>query len=157
MKKLVLVAAVSLFSLAAQAQVKSYVEVGYTQLKATSGSLKATPGVLRGMFGYELNPNMGFEAMVAFGVNDAVVQVGDQNTVATATIENAFGLYLKPKAKLTPSLEVFGRLGYANSKGSGTINGLSASDTDGSFSYGAGFNYAVSPGASLNVDYMQYY
>lgn len=161
MKKIILAAAIGLSTLAAQAQTQSYVEVSYVNVKSsvTFGGdvVEASPGALRGMFGYDLNPNLAFEGMVAVGLKDDALKVNGTNTVINAEIDHAIGLYLKPKAKLTDALEVFARLGYASAKATLSANGDSVSDTGGSASFGAGFSYTVASKTSLTLDYMQYY
>lgn len=160
MKKYAVVTAIALASVAAQAQI--YGEVGYTSTNATQNiygdGIKASPSALRGFLGYELNPNLAVEGMVAFGMSDATVKVnGVSATGVKLEIDNAFGLYLKPKAKLNDQVEIFGRVGFARVKGTISAAGFgSESDSDSSFSYGAGLSYAINPTTSLNADYMQY-
>ncbi len=160
MKKIALASAIALASIGAQAQM--YGEVGYTATTAKQNidgdGIKASPSALRGILGYELNPNLAVEGMVAFGMSDATVKVnGVSATGVKLEIDNAVGLYLKPKTKLNDQVELFGRVGFARVKGTISAAGFgSESDSDSSFSYGAGFSYAINPTTSLNADYMQY-
>ena len=158
MKKIALASVIALASIGAQAQM--YGEVGYTATTAkknvNGNGIKASPSALRGILGYELNPNLAVEGMVAFGMSDATVKVnGVSATGVKLGIDNAVGLYLKPKTKLNDQVELFGRVGFV--KGKISVAGFSSeTDSESSFSYGAGFSYAINPTTSLNADYMQY-
>ncbi len=160
MKKFAIVAAVLVATIGAQAQ--TYGEIGYAGITAKGsddgGAIKASPAAIRGILGYELNPNLAIEGMVAFGMSDATVKVNGQNvTDEKFKINNAVGVYIKPKTKLNDSLEIFARAGYARVKATASTVGIeSDSNTESSFSYGAGMSYAISPKAAVNVDYMQY-
>ena len=160
MKKLLLVSAISLTAFAAQAQI--YGEVGYvsTTIKDTNEgfTIKASPTAIRGMLGYELNPNLAVEGMAAFGLSDASIKVNGQSIPGVNfTIDHAVGIYLKPKLKLNDAVEIFGRVGYARVKGTVSVPAEgSESNTESSASYGAGLSYAINPKLSLNADYMQY-
>jgi opacity protein-like surface antigen len=160
MKKVALASVIALASIGAQAQM--YGEVGYTATTAKQNidgdGIKASPSALRGILGYELNPNLAVEGMVAFGMSDATVKVnGVSATGVKLEIDNAVGLYLKPKTKLNDQVELFGRVGFARVKGTISAAGFgSETESESSFSYGAGFSYAINPTTSLNADYMQY-
>jgi opacity protein-like surface antigen len=120
--------------------------------------IKASPSALRGLLGYELNPNLAIEGMVAFGMSDASIKVnGVSEPGLKLKVDNAVGFYLKPKTKLNDQVELFGRVGFARVKGTVSEAGFgSESVTESSFSYGAGFSYAINSTTSLNADYMQY-
>jgi opacity protein-like surface antigen len=161
MKKIALVSALTLAAISAQAQ--TYGEIGYTSttLKGTdedSGNeLKVSPSSIRGILGYELNPNLAVEGMAAIGVGDATIKVNGVSQNATAKVNNTLGVYLKPKMKLNDAVEIFGRVGYSRLKITAPGDGGSDETTSESrFSYGAGLSYAIDPKMSLNVDYMQY-
>lgn len=160
MKKIAIATLVALAAIGAQAQ--TYGEIGYTSTtfkENDSGfSLKASPSAIRGILGYELNPNLAIEGMAAFGMSDASLKVnGVKFPGAKLEIDNSLGLYLKPKMKLSDAVEIFGRVGFSRVKGTFTDEGVgSESSSDSSFSYGAGLSFAVNPTTSLNADYMQY-
>ena len=56
-------------------------------------------------------------------------------------------------------VELFARLGYADSKVKLKVPSLdaSASDSDNDFSFGLGLNYAFSRNVYMSADYMSYY
>jgi outer membrane autotransporter protein len=159
MKKIVLVTATLLACAAAQAQ--TYVELAYTATKLEQNisvfNIESKPSAVRGIVGYEFNPNLAFEGMVAFGTGSSSITVNGQSVAdANFKIDNSIGLYFKPKVKLNDNIEVFGRVGYASTSAT-TFDGASSnSGTSSSFSYGAGLSYAITPTISLNADYMQY-
>lgn len=160
MKKLLIASALAMAAVGAHAQ--TYGEVGYTTTTAKQNfdgdGIKASPAAIRGIFGYELNPNLAVEGMVAFGMSDATIKLNGQSiSGAKMEIDNAIGIYIKPKTKLNDSVEVFARAGMARVKGTVSVAGFgSETDSANSFSYGAGLSYAINPKTALNVDYMQY-
>jgi opacity protein-like surface antigen len=148
------------------ANAQTYGEIGYTSVTAketvvlngNAYNVKASPTALRGIFGYELNPNLAIEALAAFGLSDATVKVNGISVPGfTMEIDNVVGVYLKPKTKLNDNMEMFGRVGFARAKGTVSAIGVgSESSSANSFSYGAGLSYAINPTTSLNADYMSY-
>lgn len=160
MKKLAIASALALTVIGAQAQ--TYGEVGYTTTTAKQSTegidIKASPAAIRGILGYEINPNLAIEGLVAFGMGDSTIKVnGVSQPGAKLEIDNAVGIYVKPKMKLNENVEVFARAGFARVKGTVSVAGVgSESDSENSFSYGAGLSYSINPQTSVNVDYMQY-
>ena len=159
MIKLAIASALTLAAFSASAQM--YGEVGVSAVtyeeSFQGNKLKSSPVAIRGIFGYEINPNFAVEGLVAFGMSDDDVKLNG-NTVARSNfkVDNVFGIYAKPKVKLTPELEGFVRAGFAQSKGTASLNGQSSSASESGFSYGLGLNYALNKTTSLNVDYMSY-
>jgi len=132
---------------AASAQAQNlYGEIGYTGLDHREPGLKASPGMVRGVMGYELNPNLAVEGML--GLN------GGSDTVSGSTlkIDNTVGVFGKVQAPLTDALKVYGRLGVART--SVQLNG--ATDNETSLAYGAGVTYDLSQTTYLNADYTKY-
>jgi outer membrane autotransporter protein len=169
--KLIAIAAASamLMAGAAEAQTRAattgttYGELGYTTLKISDSGISVKPAMLRGIFGYNFNDNLAFEGMLGLGVTKdststtfAGVPVDVQEDV-----RHIVGIYVKPKAMIGDAFEVFGRLGYAQTRvrATATAGGVSASasDSGSSLSYGLGANFNVSPKVYVGVDYMRYY
>jgi ABC-type transporter MlaC component len=77
MKNIIFVPVIAFACFAAQAQ--TYGELAYsaTTVKenANGSSLKATPSVLRGIVGYEINPYLAVEGMASFGLIDSAITV----------------------------------------------------------------------------------
>jgi opacity protein-like surface antigen len=160
MKKIVIATLVALSAIGAQAQ--TYGEIGYTTTTVKNNidgfSIKGSPSAIRGILGYELNPNLAIEGLAAFGMSDATVKVnGVEVPSLKVEIANSLGIYLKPKMKLSDAVEIFGRIGFSRVKGTISAAGEgSESGSESSISYGAGLSFAVNPKTSLNADYMQY-
>lgn len=159
MKKIILVSATLLACAAAQAQ--TYVELAYTattvEIDRRGFNIETKPSALRGIVGYEFNPNLAVEGMVAFGVGTSSITANGQSVAdANFKINSALGLYLKPKIKLNNEIEIFGRLGFASTKSTVSDTADTSTGSWSSFSYGAGVSYAITPKISLNADYMQY-
>lgn len=123
-----------------------YGELGYTGLDYKAPGLKVNPGMVRGVVGYELNPQLAVEGVVG-------LQGGsDTASGTTLRLDNMVGVFGKVQAPLTDALKVYGRLGVART--SLKANGVSDSDTG--LAYGAGITYDLSKTTYLNADYTQY-
>jgi opacity protein-like surface antigen len=162
MKKIAILGA-ALFAVAtAQAQQNNspvYAEVGYSALKykEDDGQLSASfkPGALRGIVGYEVSPNLAVEGMLAFGVKNDTTNF--MNVNVKGELQNAYGVYVKPKIKVGDNLELFGRLGWTHAKIKASAQGFSISDNGSDVSYGAGLSYSFSRNTYVSADYMNYY
>lgn len=170
--KLIAIAAASAMFMAGAAQAQmvggagtgtTYGELGYSSLKVSGGGFSAKPGMLRGVVGYNLGENLALEGMLGLGIrkdsstttfNGVAVKV-DQD------VRHMIGIYVKPKVMLANSFELYGRLGYVDTRlrSSASVAGFSASgSSSGSdVSYGLGVNFNVAPRAYVGVDYMSYY
>jgi len=96
--------------LAAGAQAQSlYGEVGYTGLDYREPGLKVSPGMVRGVVGYEFSPNLSMEGMVGLH--------GGADTASGTTLKlgNMVGVFGKVQAPLAEGVNVYGRLGVARS------------------------------------------
>ena len=134
--------------LAAGAQAQSmYGEVGYTGLEYKEPGLKVSPGMVRGVVGYEFSPNLAMEGMV--GLNGG----SDSASGTTLKLNNMVGVFGKVQAPLADGLNVYGRLGMART--SLKANGVSDSDTG--LAYGVGMTYDLSKTTYLNADYTMYH
>jgi opacity protein-like surface antigen len=120
--------------------------------------------MVRGIVGYELHPNVAIEGMLAFGVSDDSIteNVSGIPVSLKAEIQNAYGLFVKPKFNVSDSLELFGRIGYSRFKTKATASApgfgsVSATDSDSDLSYGLGATYNFSKSSFATIDYMNYY
>lgn len=140
-----------------------YGELGYAQLKISDTGIDVKPSILRGVAGYNFSDFLAVEGLLGFGVRKdsttttfAGVPVGVEGEV-----RHIAGVYIKPKVSIGDGFELFGRLGYADTRlrVSASAAGLTAanSDSGSSLSYGLGANFNVSPRAYVGVDYMRYY
>jgi opacity protein-like surface antigen len=158
MKKLVIAASVfAACAVNAQEMPKLYGEVGYTPLKIEvddfNGDVK--PALVRGILGADVHPNVGVEFMLGLGAKDDTVNAF--GVPVKTEVERSFGIYIKPKFNPTEQLELFARLGYADTKLKISALGVSDSESEGDFSFGAGLSYSFTPTAYGTVDYMSYH
>lgn len=134
--------------LAAGAQAQSmYGELGYTALDYKEPGLKVSPGMARGIVGYEFTPNVAMEGMVGLGAGS------DTASGTTLKLNNMVGVFGKVQAPLADGVNVYGRLGVART--SLKANGVSDSDTG--LAYGVGMTYDLSKTTYLNADYTKYH
>jgi opacity protein-like surface antigen len=132
-----------------------YSEIGYTGLTYKEPEVKTHPGEIRLIGGYEFHPNMAVEVMGLLSVKDSKLDFFGQTF--KVKIDNIWGVFLKPKVAVTPEVELFGRLGYARSQRSVSVDSLSFSESGNSVAYGVGASYAINKRVSLSFDYMSYY
>jgi opacity protein-like surface antigen len=133
-----------------------YGEAGYTIGKYTESGNEFQPSAFRLLVGKKINANLAVEGLAAFGVNGGTKNISGSEIKVQA--DSLVGVYLKPSFQVTPSLEVFGRVGYAKGELTATNTGTGASvkgNGDGA-SYGVGASYALTPKVSVNADYMMY-
>lgn len=157
--KVLAIAAIAVSTTAAQAQL--YGEIAYMPLKfeATDGvnTLKASPSLIGLTLGYELHKYVAVEGMAAFSAKDDSLELNGVSSPVDVKVNNAYGVFVKPKAMLSDKFEVFGRLGYVKSKVSVSGLGLSESDSESDFAYGIGANYYLSTTTYLTASYMNLY
>lgn len=140
MKKfaLIVIAAAAMAATPALAQDAGwYAGGGYTHYDLEDANV----GGVTGRLGYRFGPNFAAEGEATLGVQD------DDN----AELDNAFGAYAVGIAPLSPSFELFGRVGYQQLSidGSGPV-----SDVDGSgLGYGAGVNVRLGAGLGIRGEY----
>ena len=136
---------------------KPYVEGGYAWTKLQSEGFSTTPhaGVVRA--GVMFDKFWGIEALGIFGGSQ-----GDLNVAGipmSLKIKNAYGVYLKGQYPVAPHFELFARAGWlhATVEAQARYYDVSASSSDSSFSYGAGFQVPFGNGWYAQADYMSYY
>jgi len=139
---------------AAQAQ-NLYGELAYQSIDA---DLNSNPAVLRATLGYDMSPNLAVEGMIGTSLTEGKETVS--GIPVKLKISNLWGVYVKPKMKITDSFELFGRFGYAGMKATATASAFgqsaSASEDGSDVSYGVGASYAISPQMSISADFMKY-
>lgn len=134
--------------LAAGAQAQSlYGEVGYTGLDYREPGLKVSPGMVRGVVGYQFTPSLSMEGMV--GLNGG----SDAASGTTLKLNNMVGVFGKLQAPLAEGVNVYGRLGVARSD----LKANGVSDSGSSLAYGVGMTYDLSKTTYLNADYTKYH
>jgi opacity protein-like surface antigen len=129
-------------------------EIGYTETQLNAIGYKANPGVIRAVVAYDLTENLAVEGMAGLSASSA-------NTTFNAApisikVDNMYGVYLKPKAKIAPDLTVFGRVGWAASTTIISDASGSLSEKNDALSYGLGINYNISKTMHVGMDYMSY-
>jgi outer membrane autotransporter protein len=119
-----------------------YGELGYSWTQIHGNGFKATPGAVRGIIGYDLNPNVAVEGMLEGGTRDAT------DNGVTAKLQSSYGLFVKPKYDFG-NTEVFARAGWARTNLDLSTGNVSSND----FAYGVGAKYNVTPRMNVGLDY----
>ncbi|AOS81489.1 MULTISPECIES: outer membrane beta-barrel protein [Hydrogenophaga] len=166
---LAFVAAASLMALsAAQAQTtppaanpKLYAEIGYvaTDLKVTAGpdSLKASPGLVSGIFGYQPHPNFAVEGFLGFGAGKDKVQLNGAAVPVEVKLGTMVGVFARPSVALGETVELFGRIGWMHTELKTSAPGLSVTEKDSSVAYGIGANFNLSRTSYLQASWTSFY
>lgn len=154
MKKALLVSLLSVAAVSAQAQ-SMYGDVAYQMFDT---DLATDPAAVRGIIGYQFNPNLAGELLLGTGIRDG--KDSSFGIPAKVKLDRMVGVFAKSAFKVNDAFELYGRLGYVNYKltASATAGGFSAkdSDSDGDVSFGIGASYYINPKMSINVDYMDF-
>lgn len=144
-----------------QAPSKMYGEIGYAAigLDFTDGTntLKAGPGALTGVLGYQLHPNVAVEGFLGLGVAKDEIELNGSGTGIDAKVNNTVGFFIKPGINVTENVEMFARLGYLRTKLTLSAGGVSLSDTDTGAAYGLGVNVNLTKTSYVQANWMSYY
>ncbi len=140
-------------AVAAQAQV--YVEGAFSAMTYKDGSVSLNPYAFSGVLGYEVSPNLAVEGLLSVGVKDD--SITEQGYKVNVGLSNAMGVFLKPKVMLSNEFEVFGRVGYAQTKMKFSSTDGSAKDAGSAFAYGLGANYYLDKTTYVTASYINLY
>jgi outer membrane immunogenic protein len=141
---------------AAQAadEMKAYVEGSYAWPKLDGSGVSGTTGAIVARGGVNFSPYWSLEGVVAFGTTDATVDVGFPLNLK---FKNAYGAYVKGQYPVAPQFELFARAGWFHNTVEASGFGGSISNSNSSFSYGAGVQVPFGTGWYAQADYMSYY
>lgn len=132
-----------------------YGELDYVSMNYQEPSTNTTLGAVRAFIGNNASENVVLEGMVGTGAGNGSGTV--LNVPYSIKISSMLGIFVKAKTKLSPDLEVFGRLGYARIDRTLDVLGFSASGTGDDVSYGVGLGYKIAAKTYITADYMSYY
>ena len=165
MKSRVLALSVALACTGAFAQSKSkddstYIELGYTSAQYNSDLVSGLSNANHLMItlGKNISADYAIEGVLANGMSDSTTT--SPGFTVNAKLASSYGLYVKPKAQVTNSVEVFARVGYFSAKPnftvpSDTTQNLNYSGT--SLSYGLGTSMKIADNIYGSLDWMQSY
>lgn len=168
MKKILFasLAAATAFSFAGAAHAEGadaplYFELGYSKLSVKGGvpgmSLKASPGAISGIAGYQVNNNLSFEGLLAFGAGGSEAKINGVGSGVDIKVGTGLGFFARASTNLTDDLQVFGRLGWQHSRLKFSDATGSDSDSGSDLAYGFGANFNLSKSSYLQASWMSYY
>lgn len=148
-----------------------YIEADYSKVNfkvaadnsVPSPDMTVKPSMYKFILGAEVHPNLAIEGMLASGGSDNTTQanVAGAPTSLNVKVNNAFGVFLKPKFNVTNDLELFGRIGYNRVNLNTTVTTPTVIGTgrggENSAAYGIGAKYNITREWSAVVDYTQYF
>ena len=133
-----------------------YGEIGLTSLNYSEPGYAMSPaGAMRVIVGADLAPTLALEGMAAFGTYEGSLAIS--GILIKGKLDTLYGIYLKPKTKISDVIEVFGRVGFASAKMTATAPGVAITTSGNDLSYGVGASFNVAKNASIGLDYMSYY
>lgn len=157
-------AAVAAFSFVGAAHAQGaeaplYFELGYSKLsvKSSALSLKASPGAITGIAGYQVNENLSLEGLLAFGVGGSEAKINGAGSGVDIKVGTGVGFFARASANVTDDLQLFGRLGWQHSRLKLSDATGSESDSGSDLAYGFGANYNLSKTSYLQASWMSYY
>jgi hypothetical protein len=165
MKSKISVLAAAMACSGAFAQSKSNDDSMYVSLGSNSGqyTVGGIPGLSNAnhlviTLGKNMSENYALEGVYASGMSDS--SSTSLGTTVNIKMTTSYGLYVKPKAKITDAIEVFGRVGYLSLKSSFTVPNFPSNNqnNDGtSPSWGLGTSMKFTDKIYGTLDWMQMY
>jgi hypothetical protein len=132
-----------------------YGELAYVRMDYKEPSVHTTTDAVRAFFGNNASDNVVVEAMVGAGVgNGSGTLLG---VPYTTRINNMLGVFVKLRAKPTPELEFFGRIGYNRIGRTVDVLSFSNAEAGDDVAYGLGASLKVGARTYVTADYMSYY
>lgn len=140
---------------------KMYAEIGYTALdyKETSafGTWKTSPSALSGVFGYQVHPNLGVEAFLGLGTGKDNVKLNGIGLPMDTKLDSMVGVFVRPSWAVSDSIDLFGRVGWVETKLTHSAFGYSLSQKDDSVAYGIGANFNLSKTSYLQASWTRFF
>jgi hypothetical protein len=130
--------------------VTAYGNLGYSFVDAGSANLGAIHGRLGARFGQYL----GLEAEGALGVDSDKSDIA--GTTVKSDLKHSVAAYAVGFFPVTPQFDLFGRVGYGNTKIKASAAGVSASDDADSWNYGGGVQYFLTAKDGLRGEYTRH-
>jgi opacity protein-like surface antigen len=150
MKKLTISAAAILAGAIAAPGVASaepYVNFGYTQFSADDVDV----GGVTGRLGYKFTPHFGVEGEATFGVdNDTADFLG---TPVEVELNHQYGVYGIGFLPVGETVELFGRVGYAQIDAEGSVGPFTAGVEDEGVGFGGGAQWNFTPALGVRAEY----
>lgn len=135
---------------AASAQVTGYGSLGYSHHSLEDADL----GAIQGRVGARINPYLGVEGELGFGVKKDDVSIGGVN--GKAELKNQFAVYGVGFLPVAPNADLYARVGYGKTEGKVSIPGASADADGNSWNYGVGGQYFLDDKNGVRADYTRH-
>lgn len=156
MKALFAAASLSVIAIAAPAFAQDatspntgvYGNLGYANFGQSDLDLDAVQGRL----GYRFNNYLGVEGELATGLGNDSMSIAP-GVDAKTKLKHQEAIYGVGFLPLTPQLDLIGRVGYGNTKVRTKVAGISDSDNEQSWNFGAGAQYHFDGKNGIRADY----
>lgn len=148
--------AVAMMTAAAGSSAQVYGELDYQHATYEYSDMPdVNIGLLGANLGYELNRNLAVEARAAIGIIDD--DFTHEGVNVNAKLERSFGFYIKPKFSPAPNLELYGKLGYMDTKMKFNLFGDNFKASNSDLAYGIGAQYDFAKKGYITGGYSRFY
>jgi hypothetical protein len=138
-----------------------YAEIGYAapELKMSDGidSMKASPSLFSGVFGYQFHPNFAVEGYLGLGAGKDGVKFNGVSVPVNAKLGTLYGVFARPSVSVSESVDLFARIGWMSTELKASGPGGSYADRNSSMAYGVGANFNLSKTAYLQASWTSFY
>ncbi|MDP3658919.1 porin family protein [Phenylobacterium sp.] len=146
----VLVTATPLMASAQDSGPQIYGTLGYAHTDVEGADL----GAIQGRVGARFGSYLGVEGELAGGVKEDDVTVA--GTPVNVKLQSQVAVYGVASVPVTPSADLFARVGYGTSKIKGQVGGVSATVDGDSWNYGVGGQYFFDGANGVRADYTRH-
>jgi Outer membrane protein beta-barrel domain len=147
--------------LSGSAYAQTYAEVLYSATTITSnqsvGRIETKPDMVGVLAGYEMSSNLAVEGLFATGLSgsDTTLNGSSQRSPVETKVDRYFGVFVKPKMKLSETTELFVRVGRVEGKTASSTASSVTTDSGSNWAYGVGANYLLSSKTYLTGSFLQ--
>jgi hypothetical protein len=155
MKKIAIAIVIASGALSANAQDKSYFEIGVANAKFTDPTIWFTSPVAFIKWGVNINDTWATELQIGKSIQDT-------NFIAygvpfTARIDSMIGGYFVGSTPLDEKVSLYGRLGFTKGEASASTAYGRATASDTGLSYGGGVRFNFDKSKFFTIDYTSFY
>lgn len=107
--------------------------------------------ILQGRLGYRINPYVGVEGELATGLKSDTDTIG--GVKVNTKLQHEAAAYVVGFLPVSPSTDLLARVGYGTTKARVKVAGISASDSEESWNFGAGVQHRFDGVNGIRADY----
>ena len=155
MKKIAIAIVIASGALSANAQDKSYFEIGIANAKFNEPDIWFTSPVAFIKWGVNINDTLATELQIGKSIQDTNFRA--YNVPFTARLDSMIGGYFVGSAPLDEKVSLYGRLGFTKGEISASNAYASSNASDTGLSYGGGVRFNFGKSSYMTIDYTSFY